>query len=487
MGIILTAAMKSGWCEFVQDRLSKIGIQRATDPERPGMGVSQLIERMSTYRGKEPAGAAQGNLIYGKTWEIAAAELVIANADKRSWGWADPRNLDFLEFWQAFEPAAKFVLVFGSPGDSLCYDLDHHNGGADQQNEVLEAWAIYHEGLLKFYHKYRHKCALIHIDAFTEDDEKFASILEQKFDIELDPTHEEIQFKRSAINGLIAERLSAEMLAEQALFVELNDSADIPQSQRNHRGEHRLPDVFAELKEWSDASQAVPVLASENERLLARISELENSEIEAELQLTELQLKQVQEELRYYFAEYQKLRNMGASSDALNLQTDEVELSSEGFMLDMRTVVDGDGWHNAEAEGRWAGDLSVATLKLPPFAATNAELRIRIVDSMSLRHLEELSIEFNGNRLKGRLSRLCDIGGRLAPLRRLKARLERSEKPVPAEYVAKISASIFAAQGAFNELELHFPAPVSPTALGQSDARKLSVCVQTIKLLKADS
>lgn len=487
MSIILTAAMKPGWCEFVQERLSQIGIQTSTDPERPGMGVGQLVERMSAYRGNEPAGASAGNLMFGKTWEIAAAELVIANADKSSWGWADPRNLDFLEFWQAFEPAAKFILVFGSPADSLCYDLDHHHDGVSPQDAVLETWTIYHEALLKFYHKYRHKCVLIHVDAFTRDDEAFASKLEQKFDIELGRTHETKQLKRSAINGLIAERLSHELLAEQALFVELNDSADIPQSQRNDRGEYRLPDVFAELRAWSDASEAVPALEQENRRLLARIAELENSEIEAELQLTELQLKQVQEELRYYFAEYQKLQNVGASPAGSDQDANQIDLNSEEFLLDMRTVIDGQGWHNAEAVGRWAGELRTATLNLPSIVAVNAELRIRIVDSMSLKHLEGLSVELNGNRLKSRLIRLSDIGGRLAPLRRYKAKLEQLEKPVPAEFVGKVTASMFALPGVRNKLEFHFPAPVSPTASGQSDARKLSVCLQTIKLSKADS
>ncbi|MCR9222568.1 MAG: hypothetical protein NXH70_00740 [Hyphomonas sp.] len=383
------------------------------------------------------------------------------------------------------------MLIYGSPSDSLSYDLNERRSAARDHRSALKKWAIYHETLLKFYHKHRHKCALMHIDSFSGNDEGFATALEQKFGIELRRSLQARHLNRSAINNVIAERLCDEMLAEQALFVELNDSADMPQIQRNNGEDEWLSDMFAELQTWAETLDRAQQLERENLRQKSLIEQLEgnievweNSDAVADLQLTELQLRQVQEELHFYFSEYQKLQQETTFPNLSGSEYLQGHASSDALVLDLRAVVNGSGWHNSEANGRWAGDADIATLKLPTFPQVDAELRMRIVDTMSLEHLDALQVTLNGQRLNGRIIRICDVGGRLAPLRRLKAKLQKVEKPLPAELIARVSARDIAAPGVENELEIRFPKPVSPTSSGHSDARKLSVCVQTVRLSK---
>ena len=145
-------------------------------------------------------------------------------------------------------------------------------------------------------------------------------------------------------------------------------------------------------------------------------------------------------------------------------------------------VVEGAGWHDAEVLGRWAGDGDCATLTLPPLAAQDARLSITIVDTMTLDHLEGLNIRINDNRLSTRLIRFSEVGGRLAPLRRFKARVQRVAKPLPAKLVAELPARFISSGGSSNQLTLEYPKPVSPTKFGSADGRKLSVCVQSISV-----
>jgi hypothetical protein len=77
------------------------------------------------------------------------------------------------------------------------------------------------------------------------------------------------------------------------------------------------------------------------------------------------------------------------------------------------------------------------------------------------------------------------MGGRLAPVRRLKADLQQVEKPYPAIITASIPASVINSGENKNQLNLFSEQTLSPASQGGQDGRQLSICVSTIRLDKA--
>lgn len=207
--------------------------------------------------------------------------------------------------------------------------------------------------------------------------------------------------------------------------------------------------------------------------------------IEEENKLLGLQLSQVQEELDHYFKKYQTLQNKENDKLFESTSVEAAAISSEyveNLNIDMRGFVNGNGWHSAEPQGRWAGAQETCSVSLPALQSRAYLLEAKVVDAISLDHFMETQLEVDGQPVDLRYVILSDMGGNLAALRRLKARLQKTEKPFPAKLVAQIPSGLVNGNAAEHTLTFKFPKPVSPATKGESDARNLSICVETISL-----
>lgn len=107
-----------------------------------------------------------------------AESLIAARRNRPAWGWKDPRNCLFLEFWRSIVPDAVFVFVFRDPGEVI--DSFRRRGDAElhlqyrgaamlawlgvprfRMQHALHMWLRYNERIAEFAEKHRHQCYVI--------------------------------------------------------------------------------------------------------------------------------------------------------------------------------------------------------------------------------------------------------------------------------------------------------------------------------------
>ena len=121
-------------------------------------------------------------------------------------------------------------------------------------------------------------------------------------------------------------------------------------------------------------------------------------ELERENELLLLQVRLLQEELEYYFQQYQQVaNNRQHSADQTETQPiawfncQPVEIT-----YDLRHEFEGDNWYDAEEDGRWAGPGEVSSLKVPALGAGSYEVQLTVVDAMEPEILSGMEVLLNG-------------------------------------------------------------------------------------------
>jgi hypothetical protein len=184
--------------------------------------------------------------------------------------------------------------------------------------------------------------------------------------------------------------------------------------------------------------------------------------LKQENELLLLQLHQVQEELERYFLQCQELqeaRGIGFLSEFWRTHQPEV------VTVDLRRPISGEQWHEAEADGRWTGPATLATLDLPPLQPGKYLLELDVLEAMAPDILDAAHIEFEGR-----------------------------QHPVTVEYmggegvfpaICSTQLSIKGGDGrAPVRVGIGLPHTFSPTANGSPDDRELGVRVQQLRLIR---
>lgn len=602
MTVLVTCGFHDTWCDYAQSRLGEMGVSEPIIAERLGLSPAQITEKM--YRNLALHGEGEqvtGAHGLGQAWQVAAADLFIANSGTPLWGWADPLNLRFLDFWRDFDPNCKFMLIYSSPAQSLARRLAGGFDVLDAVDDEFQRWQNYHELLLRFYQSNPESSVLTCLSAFEDNASQVTKMLTDHLDIPARRLNTSRSLQQSKILELIAAEALGNRSEDNQLLRELDSSANLPRrlngtdakhtveraqneyasfqssiellGERNRaigsleqdlssldeklsaametndslnhansllqltaksaKEEHanaeklnqelneqnvtlqlRVVSVGDELeaaqsqllaikRDLETASGERDSLQEQNASLSAQI-EIVNEEVEELKRLLEarqnsegkaseeansllkLQLKQVREELELYFGKYQKLKEAENARRDDSVISASSDLNSEGHLIDLRNFVSGDGWHDAEQFGRWAGFSTSSTLDVSRLSPGDYVMEVRIVDAMALDIVQGLSIRFNGSRLNVKRKILADMGGRLAPLRRLKASWSNVEKPYPILVTARISAALFDQHSPSQTLVLDAPRVVSPAEQLGTDSRKLSFCVESIRFLRVE-
>lgn len=508
MSILVISGYQKTWCDFAYARLRQMGLQEPLPAAGSGLDPHELTEKM---RKAHKIAARPGSDIHqvdpGKAWQITAADIVVQNAEQGVWGWGDPDTIHFLDFWRDFDASCRFLLLYGSPAQSLSQVLQSGEDLPEDMAQEFEAWLHYHEALLKFYNSNPKKCLLVHVSQLGDTARDLTQHLAGKFNVELRQLNATDDLAEAELVKVIAEQAARDHQSDESLFMELESSADLP-AQLQHGS---APDALKAQQEYTDVRQkaaSADSLAMQNSELMDRLNKVmeelqqkadvseHEQDLEEENQLLRMQLNQVQEELEHYFSKYQEMNTAHAQgSGTQNVAGDHGKTNRKPFRvneagpasveLDMRSIVEGEGWHPPEAHGRWAGQSLRSSVRFPALEAGSYRATIEIVDAMSVDLAKGLKLEFNGHAIVGKLKILSNMGGRLAPLRRIKADLQQVEKPYPAEIVAHIPASLINPQEMSNRLELVSEDAVSPASQGGQDSRKLSICVKSIRLDRA--
>ena len=550
MSLIITCGVGRNWCDFAQQRLNSMGTGNPRQASRFGLSIERILDGMSQSIDLRPDTDPSFNeqQPIGKTWEMANADFFISNMREGNWGWADPRNVYFLDFWREFEPQAKFLLLYGTPAEYLSSLLEATPIESLDVERELEYWASHQRAILSFYHRNRDHAALTHIGALNGTAGRLSDMLEERLDVQTRRLNDQVELGSSKILQIAASNIIPVMPSQEEVLSELENSADL------HRMENEdgLPELaekaLEELNQFQRLESQLNQVTENNvclhdqivglqqqiEVLTAAKSQIENLKLaqddqhsafkrETEQRLAEVlkqlheaetnstlihepgaehveevdflssRLLQTQAELERYFNKYQELKqNSDGPKDveAVPVLTPPRAVGNASLrsstntdlVVDFREYIEGNGWYGAEAQGRWAGPALRSDLHLPPLAAGSYGLSLKVIDAMSLDILYGLKLRMNGRELGLRFHLLSDMGGKLAPLRRIKARVQQIERPFPVLIQARINPTDFDEDRARQLFSVVSPRVVSPASAGQTDDRKLSICVETLEL-----
>lgn len=517
MTVLITSAQQSPWCHFAEAQLANMGLHGPPDFADGGLTPAQLIDKMSAaYQLSFDMTGTCEQVEPGKPWQFAAAEIFIANADRGAWGWADPRNVFFLDFWRDFDPSCRFLLVYGSPAETLANRLaDERDGQPDIEGAVRD-WTAFHSALLQFYHANRDRSLLVHVGELERSAGDVTRALRERFEIDTRRVNVSARLEAPAVLQLAAHSLLNGQ-ADDSLLAELDTAADIPRNgaMAPPRLGLKAREEFFSPRQVQALEEDLQALRIENERLKDEQGDLSRklSGLKAELEASEAerrrlerdgdgleglttenslllkQLHQVQEELEHYFKAYQELKAERAGAQAtaepdLPTPAAESKPTKSAVSIDARGFLNGSGWHSAEPQGRWAGPGLSSTVKLPDLAPGAYHVEVSLVDAMTLDIARGVKLALNGQDVPVTYQIASQLSGPLAPARRLRLRLQNVEKPFPMKIVAKIPAHLIAEAGAQPQLELTCPKTVSPADSGGSDTRRLSICVDTISVTR---
>jgi len=535
MTILVTCGIHDEWCTFAQGRFESMGFSAPVASSRSHMSATELTDKMAAVSrplGKTSHKGAAPEL--GQAWHLAAADLMIANADQESWGWAHPDNLRFLEFWKAFEPNCRFALIYTSPAEYIAREISVNDVEGDGFDEIIARWRDYHEEMLRFYHANSEVSMLINLHNFEDTAQSIATLLSDRLNVNATRLNQAEYLPQSALMDVIAERLIDQELELANLFSELENSADLPmslsaysrrglaskahkeldenltgldQAQSNLLDAHREIDALNQSLQRSqelleterhnsqelletERHNSQELLETERQRSqeLLETERREKAALEAAAaeahvpQLLEKQLEQVREELHLYFNKYNELKAQIAAREVsanVGSVAANVKPIAPAVEIDLKSYIDGEGWHHAEDQGRWAGASLSSTLRLPDLEAGKYTVSVRIVDTMALDILRGMSLTLNGAPLNASLKILSDMGGRLAPLRRAKAHASNIEKPLPATLSATIDPNQIRIRDD-NVLGIVSPRAVYPPSVHGHDDRLLSCCIESV-------
>ena len=448
----------------------------------------------------------------GKTWEIAIADFFISNARTDNWGWADPRNVMFLDTWREFEPNAKFLLLYGSVAQFLATEISGQPEGQISIEERVEYWIAYQRKLLDFYHRNRDVTTLLHLDSLAGAADQAADAVSTKLGVQLNRLNEHAELELSKLTDIAAAHLVSRVEGHVGIYEELEGSSDSPLDAPSIDNADYTDSVLRELREFAKLEQELDNSSKRNSDLELRLEqtvqqleqtvqqldeskrnaidlaasldrekkEATTSELVAEVDALQSQLAQTQSELEHYFSKYQEIRT---SDSVLPTPKEEIPVTTASEVsIDFRSFVDATGMYYPEPQGRWAGPLVQSDISLKDLKPAGYDICLRVVDAMSTDLLYGARLLFNGREISSGVTIFADTGGRLAPLRRLKARIQGHQKPFPAEIRAQITPDLFEKQQLSQVLSIVSPGVATPASSGGEDTRKLSICLQSLVL-----
>lgn len=223
----------------------------------------------------------------------------------------------------------------------------------------------------------------------------------------------------------------------------------------------RVDQLQARLAESECSVLAQTVLLAERERApdpaqgQALVTELTQ-----ENELLLLHLHQVQEELEHHYLQHRDLAaQVEADAPLLTFFRHQWAHNQPGdVVLDLRRAVVGSNWHDAEADGRWAGPGTVSVLQFPALRPGLYSIQLAIADAMHSDILLGMEVLVNGDAVETETM----LEGYPALVLGTVA-LRTSDRPVC-------------------ELQLRFPRVMAPRERGEDDERLLAVRLQSITL-----
>lgn len=331
--------------QFIDGVLTQAGIEPARSAQRDtSMTIVFWHEQVES---RIKALSQQNETVeLGRVWEQIASDIFVANMNQATWGWADTRSRGVLDFWQAFDPQIRFVLVACSAQRYIAHALASGEP-IDSVKNLMAEWVKQQLQLLQFLHRFPQKTILVDIEQCIDHPAGLIKACQQTWQLSLSKVHFPAQPAKSftTLEQFLARELSQTDDQWQVLQNELWSSAtpvgslwkissqiDVFEAVKAYRAEkarfvesqitvtERLNVERQTLSKQLDAAEVA--LASKIAEPNPLDAQLKNTQEEADLLLA--QLHQVQEELEKVFLENQDFKNKIAEIDPLQAKTQDL-------------------------------------------------------------------------------------------------------------------------------------------------------------------
>ncbi|MEM9667543.1 MAG: hypothetical protein AAF950_01350 [Pseudomonadota bacterium] len=472
MAIVLACAYPNQASSDAGDLLLRLGVAEPLPNDRHGYGPDEIIQKMcvSHHIGENRRTAFQ-QYHPGTTWQVVGADMFLANADHPNWGWSSKNMLYFFDFWKGFDPQIGFLFLYSTPERALAQLINDGEVSADRVYLEAAGWTSYYREVLRLYSENSERCLLVDVDAATDDFDAFRTLSAERFSLgDTSPIETADAPFEGAILELIVNAFSEELVEARGLYEELGSVADMPSGAAAITPTLKAEAAWEELTVLANG-EGVPTTLGLGGSASERLKTAHET-----IQLLQGQLKQTQEELRYYFLQASEL-SIAPSMQQVGGNARTRPASTAAAEIDLTSFVDGSNWYHAESDGRWAGPDRTSTIRLPKLAAGKYRLEIDVAAGMADDILNGIQVRLGSTPVRLSKTMRNDVGGMGGVLRRMKAVLRGQNA-----YPLRLSGNVALGNEA-PVLSLDCPRTISPITLGESDTRHLSVRVKTVRLI----
>jgi O-antigen biosynthesis protein len=193
-----------------------------------------LHMRMLEAHGVQPSGWVLANQpAVEARFEDEARALIHARTHLATWGWKDPRNTLFLDFWSRLLPDARFLFIYRKPWEVV--DSLYRRGDWDiavDPRLAPRAWVEYNARILAF-HRARPECSLlVNVQGVANDVAAFAGLVRDRLGLAIAQPPADLfepSFMHTVRSGSFEERTLATYAPQTvALYSQLEAAADMP-------------------------------------------------------------------------------------------------------------------------------------------------------------------------------------------------------------------------------------------------------------------
>lgn len=434
----------------------------------------------------------------GKLWSEMAVDLFMANINQPFWGWADHQTALLMDFWADFEPQVRFAICYDAPHIYLANALA---GTTKPHGEVIEAvlgeWSRWSSFLLAQFQRNRDRTLLLNSQQALRNPERVLQLA----GLEWQWTNEASVQPAELADARIAHHIARSFIPVDHVVWALSDKLD---SEAHLRGAAHEPPGTSLQAAWAQWVVLQEKLQADGSRIAAL--EQQETELESEREILTAQLS----EMRSQAEQAVSKRSMSPETDAISQQISalsskidnvsgetvraaELVMENEHLMValhqvqqeleyrlservsppapvagneahvDLREEIDGQNWHDAEVDGRWAGPGTASSLKIPPLLAGSYVLELLLADAIEPDIAYGLRIEAFGTDVPFEFSHA----------------VTRDAFPVTCR--ANIELPAKAAESPW-PLVFKFPRTVSPADRGSDDQRRLAVRMSSIQM-----
>lgn len=172
--LILLGHLSSG-LEQVESLLLASGMQSALPSQRDNLMPADIVKTLCQAHQITEVNEVLTEDDFapvkaGPIWNGLALDLMLGNLHQPLWGWADTRNIYWLNYWSELDPHVTFVMVYDHP----CKALQSMSGNSLSKPlnmeivRLLENWQAYNGAMLRFYSRVPSRCILVNASCARE-------------------------------------------------------------------------------------------------------------------------------------------------------------------------------------------------------------------------------------------------------------------------------------------------------------------------------